>query len=100
MIRVNLLPHREEKRKRRQQQFIVLAGVFGFLGVIVAGAVWLFLDQQVTQLPLTTHTARTPSLWQSATLARTSAGRSVGESTSTARSRRSCSRPASTRPRP
>ena len=25
MIRVNLLPHREEKRKRRQQQFGVLA---------------------------------------------------------------------------
>jgi type IV pilus assembly protein PilN len=49
MIRVNLLPHREEKRKRRQQQFAVLAGIAAVLGLLVAGAVWLFFDQQVTQ---------------------------------------------------
>ncbi len=49
MIRVNLLPHREEARKRRQQQFGVLAGIAFVLGALVAGAVWLFLDQQVTQ---------------------------------------------------
>ena len=49
MIRINLLPHREEKRKRRQQQFI---GIFAFsiiLGLLAAGAVWFFLDQQVEQ---------------------------------------------------
>ena len=49
MIRVNLLPHREEKRKRRQQQFAVLAGIVAVIGLLAAGAVWLFLDQQVTQ---------------------------------------------------
>ena len=49
MIRVNLLPHREEARKRRQQQFGVLAGISLFIAALVAGAVWLFLDQQVTQ---------------------------------------------------
>ena len=49
MIRVNLLPHREEARKRRQQQFGVLAGISFVIGALVAGAVWLFLDQQVTQ---------------------------------------------------
>ena len=49
MIRVNLLPHREEKRKRRQQQFLVLAGISAVIGLIVVGAVWLFLDTQVTQ---------------------------------------------------
>lgn len=49
MIRINLLPHREEKRKRRQQQFAVLAGVAFVIGALVAAAVWLFLDQQVTQ---------------------------------------------------
>ena len=49
MIRVNLLPHREEARKRRQQQFGVLAGMALVFGALVAGAVWLFLDQQVTQ---------------------------------------------------
>ena len=49
MIRVNLLPHREEARKRRQQQFGVLAGISLVIALLVAGAVWLFLDQQVTQ---------------------------------------------------
>jgi len=49
MIRVNLLPHREEKRKRRQQQFGVLAALVAVLGIVVAGAVWLFLDQQEQQ---------------------------------------------------
>ena len=49
MIRVNLLPHREEKRKRRHQQFLVLLGVAVSLGALVGGAIWLFLDRQVTQ---------------------------------------------------
>jgi type IV pilus assembly protein PilN len=49
MIRVNLLPHREEKRKRRQQQFMALAVFSVIVGVVVAGAVWFFLDQQVAQ---------------------------------------------------
>jgi len=49
MIRVNLLPHREEKRKRRQQQFAVLASIAVVLGLLVAGTVWFFLDQGVDQ---------------------------------------------------
>jgi len=49
MIRVNLLPHREEKRRRRQQQFAVVAALVAVLGIVVAGAVWLFLDQQEQQ---------------------------------------------------
>jgi type IV pilus assembly protein PilN len=49
MIRVNLLPHREEKRKRRQQQFGVLAGIAAVAGLLVAAAVWVFLDQQENQ---------------------------------------------------
>jgi type IV pilus assembly protein PilN len=49
MIRVNLLPHREEKRKRRQQQFGVLAGIATVAGLLVAAAVWVFLDQQENQ---------------------------------------------------
>jgi type IV pilus assembly protein PilN len=49
MIRVNLLPHREEKRKRRQQQFGVLAVIAAAFGLLVAGGVWVWLDQQVTQ---------------------------------------------------
>ncbi|MDH5263507.1 MAG: PilN domain-containing protein [Betaproteobacteria bacterium] len=49
MIRVNLLPHREEKRKRRQQQFLGIAAFSVVLGLVVAGAVWFFLEQQVEQ---------------------------------------------------
>lgn len=49
MIRVNLLPHREEKRKRRQQQFLGIAVFSIVLGLVVAGAVWFFLEQQVEQ---------------------------------------------------
>ena len=49
MIRINLLPHREEKRKRRDQQFFVLAGLAAVVGLAVAGVVWLYLDSQVTQ---------------------------------------------------
>jgi type IV pilus assembly protein PilN len=49
MIRINLLPHREEKRKRRHQQFIALAGTSAVIALLVGGAVWLFLDAQVTQ---------------------------------------------------
>jgi len=49
MIRINLLPHREEKRKRREQQFMVLGGLTAILGIVVAGAVWLYLDAQLSQ---------------------------------------------------
>ena len=48
MIRVNLLPHREEARRRRQQQFGVLGGISLVIALVVAGAVWFFLDQQVS----------------------------------------------------
>jgi type IV pilus assembly protein PilN len=49
MIRVNLLPHREEKRQRRKQQFAVLAGLTATLALVVGGVGWFLLDQQVTQ---------------------------------------------------
>jgi len=49
MIRVNLLPHREEKRKRRQQQFTVMAGIAAIVGLLAAAGVWAFLDNQVSQ---------------------------------------------------
>jgi type IV pilus assembly protein PilN len=49
MIRINLLPHREEKRKRREQQFAVLAGFSAILGAAVVGVVYLYLDSQVQQ---------------------------------------------------
>jgi len=49
MIRVNLLPHRAEARKRREQQFAVLAGLAAVIGLAAAAGVWFFLDGQVDQ---------------------------------------------------
>jgi len=42
MIRINLLPHREEKRRARRQQFYVLLG----LVAVLAGLIW-FLGYSV-----------------------------------------------------
>lgn len=36
MIRINLLPHREEKRKERRQQFYTIAGGMVLLGAAIA----------------------------------------------------------------
>ena len=47
MIRINLLPHREEKRKARQKQFAVLAGFAAFVGLAVAGLLWVIFDAQI-----------------------------------------------------
>ena len=49
MIRINLLPHREEKRRLRQKQFAAFAGITIAFGLVVAFVIWFFLDQQVQQ---------------------------------------------------
>ena len=38
--KINLLPHREERRKRARTHFAVLAGMTAALGCVVVGAVW------------------------------------------------------------
>jgi len=38
-VRINLLPHREERRKRARQHFGVLAGLSAVLGIVIVGAV-------------------------------------------------------------
>lgn len=48
MIRINLLPHREEKRKARRHQFILLAALVAFGGVLVWFAGRSLIDGQVT----------------------------------------------------
>ncbi len=35
MIRINLLPHRELKRKALQKQFLILAGIVGAIGLLI-----------------------------------------------------------------
>jgi len=37
--RINLLPHREERRKRARQHFAMLAGLTAALGLVIVGAV-------------------------------------------------------------
>lgn len=39
MIRINLLPHREEKRKARRQQFVAFAGATLLFGALIVGLV-------------------------------------------------------------
>jgi type IV pilus assembly protein PilN len=47
MIRINLLPHREEKRKARQKQFAILAGFAAAIALAVSGLLWVVFDAQV-----------------------------------------------------
>ena len=47
MIRINLLPHREIKRKARQQQFAILSGITVFIGILTVGMVHLMIKGQI-----------------------------------------------------
>lgn len=44
MIRINLLPHREEAKKRRREQFYVLSGLVLVLGLLVVFAGYTLLS--------------------------------------------------------
>lgn len=46
-VRVNLLPHREERRKRARQHFFVLAGGTAVVGLLLIGAVHTFYQRQL-----------------------------------------------------
>jgi len=48
MIRINLLPHRAEARKRREQQFAVLAGLGAVIGSV---GLWLARRGTDTRIP-------------------------------------------------
>ncbi len=48
MIRVNLLPHRAEKRKARQIQFIVLSAISLVLGALMVGFVHVAISTQIS----------------------------------------------------
>ncbi|OGS95454.1 MAG: fimbrial protein [Gallionellales bacterium RBG_16_56_9] len=48
MIRVNLLPHRAEKRKARQIQFIAFGVISLVLGIIVVGIVHAAISSQIS----------------------------------------------------
>ncbi len=48
MIRVNLLPHRAEKRRARQLQFIILSAISLVLGAVVVGFVHVAISTQIS----------------------------------------------------
>ncbi|MCB1929079.1 MAG: PilN domain-containing protein [Rhodocyclaceae bacterium] len=47
MIRINLLPHREQKRKDRRQQFYALVGLMALAGGLVGFAVHTFISSEI-----------------------------------------------------
>ena len=47
MIRINLLPHRELKRKALQKQFSILAGIVGAIGFLIVWAGHNIITDQV-----------------------------------------------------
>jgi type IV pilus assembly protein PilN len=49
MIRINLLPHREAKRKQNKIAFFRLLVVAGVFGVAVVGAVGLFIETRISE---------------------------------------------------
>jgi len=46
-VRINLLPHREERRKRGRQHFAVLGGLTAALGLAIVGAGFLYISQLI-----------------------------------------------------
>jgi len=46
MIRINLLPHREIRRKQQQQQFFIALGVVAAIGVAIWFVVHTYLNEQ------------------------------------------------------
>lgn len=48
MIRVNLLPHREQKRQERRKYFFIVAGVVAVVAVLVIGLVHVYFANDIT----------------------------------------------------
>lgn len=46
MMRVNLLPHREIRRKHQQQQFYAALGLVAIVGAVIGYGVYLLLDRE------------------------------------------------------
>lgn len=49
MIRINLLPHREEAKKSRREQFYVLAGLVSTLGILIVFAIYTLISTQISE---------------------------------------------------
>lgn len=47
MIRINLLPHRAEKRRARQIQFFILSGISLAIGLLLVGLVYVTINSRI-----------------------------------------------------
>ena len=47
MIRINLLPHREEAKKAKREQFYVLTGLVSVLAALIVFAAYTLIDGQI-----------------------------------------------------
>lgn len=47
MIRINLLPHREEAKKAKREQFYVLTGLVSALAALIVFAIYTLIDGQI-----------------------------------------------------
>src|SRR5258706_8473888 len=47
--KINLLPHREERRKRARTHFAVLGGMTAALGLVIVAFGWFFYQQRIGQ---------------------------------------------------
>ena len=48
MVRINLLPWREERRKQRQQEFYLMMGGAVGVGVLLSGLIWAYFNGQIS----------------------------------------------------
>lgn len=48
MVRINLLPWREARRKQRQQEFYLMMGAAVGIGVLLTGLIWAYLNGQIS----------------------------------------------------
>ena len=48
MMRINLLPHREEAKKARREQFFVLAGLIATLGALIVFAIYTLIGSAIS----------------------------------------------------
>ena len=46
--KINLLPHREERRKRARTHFAVLGGMTAMLGIVIGAAGWFVYQQRIS----------------------------------------------------
>ncbi|PJK00027.1 fimbrial protein [Lysobacteraceae bacterium NML75-0749] len=48
MVKINLLPWREERRKQRQQEFYAMLGGAAVVGVLLSGLGWMWLNGHIS----------------------------------------------------